>query len=196
MRVISGDYRGRRLKAVPGTNTRPTTDKVKESMFNIIGPYFEGGWALDLFAGTGGLGIEALSRGIERAVFLDTDYKAIATVRENVGALQLEKRSEIYKNDARRALDALAAREIQFELVFLDPPYKLTHLYEEIIEKMDALHLLNDGALIVAEHDADLELAENFGRIERFRYAKYGEIAISFYAVEQTTEKTGMGTNE
>jgi 16S rRNA (guanine966-N2)-methyltransferase len=186
VRVISGDYKGRRLKAVPGMNTRPTTDKVKESMFNIIGPYFDGGWALDLFAGTGGLGIEALSRGIEKAVFLDTDSKAVSTVRENISALGLQDRAEIYRNDARRALDVLAGRGLRFDLVFLDPPYKLTRLYEEIITKMQELHLLNDRAYIVAEHSADVALLDEYGKARRWRHAEYGEISLSFYEMETT----------
>ncbi|ARU62396.1 16S rRNA (guanine(966)-N(2))-methyltransferase RsmD [Tumebacillus avium] len=189
MRVISGDCKGRRLKAVPGTSTRPTTDKVKESMFNIIGPYFDGGWALDLFAGTGGLGIEALSRGIDKAVFLDTDHKAVATIRENVSTLGLTERSEIYKNDARRALDQLAGRGLQFELVFLDPPYKLVNYYEELISKLQTLNLLTERAYIVAEHSADVELQGAYGRAKRWRHAEYGEIAISFYEItEMETE--------
>ncbi|ASS75708.1 16S rRNA (guanine(966)-N(2))-methyltransferase RsmD [Tumebacillus algifaecis] len=188
MRVISGDCKGRRLKAVPGNNTRPTTDKVKESMFNIIGPYFDGGWALDLFAGSGGLGIEALSRGIEKAIFLDTDHKAMATVRENVTSLGLTSRAEIYKNDARRALDQLAGRGLQFDLVFLDPPYKQVQLYEELITKMQALQLLNDRAYIIAEHHADVELPDAYGRAIRWRLAEYGEIAISFYEIVTETE--------
>src|SRR5690348_8883448 len=144
MRVIAGEYKGRRLKAVPGQNTRPTTDKVKESMFNIIGPYFEGGMALDLFAGTGGLGIEALSRGIVKAVFIEKDYKAISVIRENIQMLGLEPRVEISKNDAKRALDTLAERGVRFDLVFLDPPYKLIGLYQELILKMQQIGLLNN----------------------------------------------------
>jgi 16S rRNA (guanine966-N2)-methyltransferase len=182
MRVIAGTFRGRRLKAVPGMNTRPTTDKVKESMFNIIGPYFDGGTALDLFAGTGGLGIEALSRGIDRAFFIDKDYKALQTVRDNLASLGLTKeRAEVHKNDAKRALDALKARELKFDLVFLDPPYKLTGLYEELILRLQQKGLLQEGAVIVAEHAADVELPDRFAKAVRWRLATYGEIAISFY---------------
>ena len=125
MRVIAGEHKGRRLKAVPGQKTRPTTDKVKESMFNIIGPYFDGGLALDLFAGTGGLGIESLSRGIDKAVFIDQDYKAVSVIRENIRDLRLDAQAEIFKNDAKRALDQLAERGLQFDLVFLALPEDL-----------------------------------------------------------------------
>jgi len=184
MRVIAGDYKGRRLKAVPGLNTRPTTDKVKESMFNIIGQLFAGGTALDLFAGTGGLGIEALSRGIDRAVFIDKDFKAIQTIKENVRELGLSDRAEVYKNDARRALEQLAERGVLFELVFLDPPYQKTLFYEELILQMQELGLLLDGAVIVAEHSADVELPDRYDAAVRWRQATYGEISISFYRYE------------
>jgi len=189
MRVIAGDFGGRRLKAVPGTNTRPTTDKVKESMFNIIGPYFNGGVGLDLFAGTGGLGIEALSRGIDRAIFIDKDYKALSTVRENLAALGLQKdRAEVQKNDAKRALEGLKARGESFDLVFLDPPYKLTGLYQELILHLQEQNMLREGAVIVAEHSEEVELPDRFEGAVRWRLATYGEISISFYEWKQDTE--------
>jgi 16S rRNA (guanine966-N2)-methyltransferase len=193
MRVIAGEHKGRRLKAVPGQNTRPTTDKVKESMFNIIGPYFEGGTALDLFAGTGSLGIEAISRGMEKAVFIDSDHKALSVIRENVTTLGLKDQTEIFKNDAKRALDSLAARGTRFDLVFVDPPYKLTGLYEELITKMQSLELLNDRAVIVAEHTSDLELPEVIGKAVRWRLVTYGEIGIDFYEFDS---RVGEGMTE
>ena len=107
MRVISGTRKGRTLKAVPGQSTRPTTDKVKESIFNMIGPYFDGGWALDLFAGSGGLGIEALSRGFDHCIFVDRDIKAIQTIKGNLNQLSLMDQSEVFRNEAKRALAAV-----------------------------------------------------------------------------------------
>lgn len=182
MRVISGEFRGRRLKAVPGSKTRPTTDKVKESMFNIIGPYFESGLALDLFAGTGGLGIESLSRGMDTCIFIEQDVKALQTVRENVQSLNLSRdRAEIYKNDARKALDLLAARGLKFDLVFIDPPYQKTDLYAQVFDKLIEHDLLADGAYIVAEHTADLALPDRIGTAERWREAQHGDIAVSYY---------------
>jgi 16S rRNA (guanine(966)-N(2))-methyltransferase RsmD len=196
MRVISGEFRGRRLAAVPGQNTRPTTDKVKESMFNIIGPYFEGGTALDLFAGTGGLGIESISRGIRQAVFVDADLKAFNVIRDNIRTLGLGKdRAEVYKNDARRALDALAARGMKFDLVFLDPPYKLTGLYEELIPKLLELDLLEPRAYVIAEHAADVQLPDAYGNLVRWRLASYGDISISFYELAEESD-VGEGDAE
>ena len=112
MRVVAGTLKGRSIKAVKGTNTRPTTDKVKESIFNIIGPYFEGGLALDLFGGSGNLGIESLSRGIERAIFVDRENIAIQTIKQNIKDLKLDERVEIYRNDAFKALKAIVKREL------------------------------------------------------------------------------------
>lgn len=184
MRVISGSARGRTLKPVPGTGTRPTTDKVKEALFSIIGPYFDGGAVLDLFAGTGGLGIEALSRGMDRAVFVDMDYKSLEIIRTNLKATKFEEQAEVYKNDAERALKALAKRENTFDLVFLDPPYRLKH-GDKLMEQMDSLDLLEDQATIVLEHESSYAYPDSFGKFRVWRKAEYGEVAISIYVYEQ-----------
>lgn len=183
MRVIAGEHKGRRLLAVPGKGTRPTTDKVKESIFNMIGPYFSGGWALDLYAGTGGLGIEALSRGAERAVFVERDAKAHAVVKQNIAACRLEDRSELYRTDASRALKALGKRGVAFDLVFLDPPYAQQNIAEDL-RVMQELGLLADGAWIVAEHDSAISLPETIGRCVVERVATYGETTVTLYAHE------------
>ncbi|EAG4889887.1 16S rRNA (guanine(966)-N(2))-methyltransferase RsmD, partial [Listeria monocytogenes] len=115
MRVIAGERKGHALKAVPGNNTRPTTDKVKESLFSIIGPFFDGDMVLDLFAGSGGLGIEALSRGAERAVFIDQAALAIKTIRQNIEGCHFTERAEVYRNDAERALKLLHKNEWKFD---------------------------------------------------------------------------------
>src|SRR4051794_16080351 len=112
MRVVSGSCKGKVLKAVPGNSTRPTTDKVKEAMFNIIGPYFDGGIGLDLFAGSGGLGIEALSRGLDKVIFVDRDGKAIQTIHDNIHSCQFDDKVEVYRNDAERATKAVIKREL------------------------------------------------------------------------------------
>jgi 16S rRNA (guanine(966)-N(2))-methyltransferase RsmD len=185
MRVIAGEHKGRRLAAVPGRGTRPTTDKVKESIFNMIGPYFDGGWVLDLYAGTGSLGIEALSRGAERAVFVEKDAKAFAVVWQNVAACRLEERAELYRNDAARALQALAKRNVQFDLVFLDPPYAHQNL-AEVIAILQERRLVADGAWIVAEHDAAVKLPERIGRCVCTRSAIYGDTGVTLYEYDQS----------
>lgn len=183
MRVISGQHKGRPLAAVPGKGTRPTTDKVKESIFNMIGPYFEGGIALDLYAGTGGLGIEALSRGIERTIFIDIEQKAISVIKQNLASLNLTEQAEVYRNDSDRALKVLAKRDVQFALVFLDPPYAKQKLEAEIRLLQD-LNLLAPGARIVTEHDTEFSLQETIGSCIQERSVSYGDTTISIYQFE------------
>ncbi|WP_096154751.1 MULTISPECIES: 16S rRNA (guanine(966)-N(2))-methyltransferase RsmD [Bacillus] len=181
MRVISGVYKGRQLKAVPGMNTRPTTDKVKESIFNMIGPYFEGGIALDLFGGSGGLGIEALSRGIDKVVFVDKDGKAIQTIKKNVEELKLNDSVEIYRNDAIRALNAINKREdIRFDLILLDPPYK-RHQLELLLETIEEYKLLKQDGIIMAEHSNEVKLPDIIGSLHISKKETYGTTVISVY---------------
>ncbi len=112
MRIIAGEAKGRRLKTVPGMKVRPTTDRVRESLFQIIGPYFEGGGVLDLFAGSGSLGLETLSRGAERAVFVDQASASVETVRQNLQKVGFSDRAEVYRKDARAALRILVRLKI------------------------------------------------------------------------------------
>lgn len=181
MRVVSGVCKGRALKAVPGNTTRPTTDKVKEALFNMIGPYFEGGLGLDLFAGSGGLGLEALSRGVEKVIFVDRDAKAIQTIHENIQACRMEDKAEVYRNDADRALKALVKRQIYFDYIFLDPPYKKQQLLS-LMEKISEYRLLKNGGYIICEHSHDVELPVSTGEFSRYKHEKYGMIAITIYS--------------
>ncbi|MGC5327183.1 16S rRNA (guanine(966)-N(2))-methyltransferase RsmD [Brevibacillus sp. SYSU BS000544] len=180
MRIIAGDFKGRPLSAVPGKGTRPTTDKVRESIFNIIGPYFEGGTVLDLYAGTGGLGIEALSRGIEKAVFIDIDPKAISVIKENLSSFKLDNQVEVFRTDSHRALKALTKRELQFDLVFLDPPYAKQKIAEEI-QLLQDYNLLAPDAQIVTEHDASVVLPESIGTYAKVRFVTYGDTTVSIF---------------
>nr|WP_325176714.1 16S rRNA (guanine(966)-N(2))-methyltransferase RsmD [Paenibacillus alkalitolerans] len=180
MRVISGSAKGRPLKAVPGTGTRPTTDKVKEALFSMIGPYFDGGEALDLFAGSGGLGIEALSRGMDKAVFIDIDKKSVDTIRDNVQAAKVEERTEIFRSEAAKALRALAKRSKAFDLVFLDPPYRMKDI-PDYLAYMEENGLVRDGATIVVEHEASFEYPEEICSFRLRRRAQYGDTAVSLY---------------
>jgi len=181
MRVVSGNCKGRSLKAVPGNTTRPTTDKVKEALFNMIGPYFNGGRGLDLFAGSGGLGIEGLSRGLDSVIFIDRDAKAIQVIHENIKACHFEEKVEVYRNDADRALKALYKREIRFDYIFLDPPYKKQQLVS-LIEKMEEKKLVSTSGIIVCEHSFDVELPREIGEFTQIKHETYGIIAITIYS--------------
>ncbi|MFD1671183.1 16S rRNA (guanine(966)-N(2))-methyltransferase RsmD [Agrilactobacillus yilanensis] len=152
MRIISGEYSGRRLKAVPGRKTRPTTDKVKEALFNIIGPYFDGGRVLDLYAGTGGLGIEAVSRGLSEAYLVDRQYAAIKTIEENVAVTRAADKFHIMKMSATKALSNFELQKLQFDLVLLDPPYQEQQIVK-LLNQLRDKQLLKPGAQVVAETD-------------------------------------------
>jgi 16S rRNA (guanine966-N2)-methyltransferase len=180
MRVISGSARGRALKAVPGIGTRPTTDKVKEAVFSMIGPYFDGGLVLDLFAGTGALGIEALSRGAKNGIFIDIEKKSIDTVLHNLQVSGFKEQAEVYRNDAGRALKLLAKRGLQFDLVFLDPPYKMK-VITQLITSMEEQVLLKPNVRIVVEHDAQDVLAESVGSLLLKKRSQYGDTVITIY---------------
>ncbi|WP_376767074.1 16S rRNA (guanine(966)-N(2))-methyltransferase RsmD [Paenibacillus agri] len=196
MRVVSGSAKGRPLKSVPGSGTRPTTDKVKEALFSMIGPYFDGGSALDLFAGTGGLGIEALSRGMDKAVFVDMEPKSIDTVRANLKATKLESQAEVYRNDAGRAISALEKRGRRFDLVFLDPPYRLKH-GDELMLALAEKGLLEEDATIVLEHESGYDYPEDIKGFYRVRQAVYGETTVSIYQYEAAgPDETGSGGEE
>lgn len=180
MRVVSGSAKGRPLKSVPGIGTRPTTDKVKEAIFSMIGPYFEGGTVLDLFAGTGGLGIEAISRGMEHAIFIDMDPKSIETIRANLKATRLESQAEVYRNEAERAIKVLAKRELLIDAVFLDPPYRMKNA-DDLLQQMHENSLLQQDAIIVIEHDSKFEYPDKFSQFTCVRKALYGESAVTIY---------------
>ncbi|WP_163654403.1 16S rRNA (guanine(966)-N(2))-methyltransferase RsmD [Listeria sp. PSOL-1] len=184
MRVIAGDCKSRVLKAVPGKNTRPTTDKIKEALFSIIGPFFEGEEVLDLFAGSGGLGIEALSRGAKTAVFIDQSSLAIKTIHENLTTCKLTEQAEVFRNEAFRALKIFAKQERCFDLIFLDPPYKKQQL-ETIISQLDTLEMVRPGSQIICEHDKEATLPKNLGRLTKIREATYGITILSIYRLEE-----------
>ena len=185
MRVISGRAKGLPLKAVPGIATRPTTDKVKEALFSIIGPYFDGERVLDLFAGTGGLGIEALSRGAGHAVFVDASPRSVEVVRRNLETARLTDQAEVYRNDAWKAVKVLAKKGLPFDLIFIDPPYTVKNI-DELLLDMESRGLISDYATAVIEHAEDTVYPDFIGSLERFRLARYGETALSVYRCRKT----------
>lgn len=182
MRVIAGEYKGRRLKPVPGDNTRPTTDKVKESLFNIIGPYFDGGWCLDLFAGSGGLAIEAVSRGMEHAVLSEKNRKAVQVIRENIEVTKEKERFTVLFGDSRKNVDKFAQEHAgqTFQMVFIDPPYQAEKT-ESDIQLLLAHQLVNEETVLVCEMDKHNELPDQIGPYQKRKRAVYGTIAIEIF---------------
>ena len=181
MRVIAGSARGIRLKTVPGNRVRPTLDRAKETLFQVIGPYFDGGWVLDLFAGTGSLGIEALSRGCDRAVFVDRSRASVQTIRDNLQKTGFIERSEVHREDVRSALRKLVRRGIRFRLVFLDPPYR-ENLLVPVLKKVAEISLLRENGIVIAEHDFRLSPPDRVATLVAYRRLTFGEAAITLYA--------------
>jgi 16S rRNA (guanine966-N2)-methyltransferase len=172
MRVIGGEYRSRLLKTLPGLETRPTPDRLRESLFNILAPEIEGVVFVDAYAGTGAVGIEALSRGARHAIFLERGRAAIAVIRENLRVLGAERRAEVVQG---RVLQYLAHR--RGDIVFLDPPYELAREYQ------GALELLAEAppSLVIVQHSIRFELEDAYGRMERRRELKQGDNKLTFY---------------
>lgn len=175
MRVITGSARGRRLKELEGMETRPTTDRVKEGLFSAIQFEIEGRKVLDLFAGTGQLGIECLSRGAASAVFVDRRADAVKLIRENLKLTELTDRARVAAGDSMEFLKSLKER---FDLVFLDPPYA-AGLLEPAIAQLTAFDILNPHGIIVAEHPADRVLPPVEPPYRVHRTYRYGKIALT-----------------
>ena len=181
MRIIGGALKGKRLYHIKGLAIRPTTDYLRESIFNILAGTVEDAVVLDLFAGTGGLGIEALSRGASRAVFVDKAPQAIKTLRRNIGACCLERRSTIIRRDILRGLAFLKSIGQAFDLVFVDPPYD-KGLVERAIRLLDRAESTADGVSIVVEHSRREALPEKVARFVLSDQRHYGKTLVSFYA--------------
>lgn len=168
MRVISGIHKSKPLESLEGRNTRPTMDKVKEGIFNSL--HEVSGVGLDLYAGSGALGIEALSRGMEKMIFVDQNFKAIKIIKSNLQNLKISNQAEVYKNNADRALKALSKREIQFDVIFLDPPYE-KGMIDEALDGIAKFNLLKENGIIVCEFNHKEKIdTKSFHMIKRYHY--------------------------
>ena len=167
MRIVAGRYGGRKLTAPAGTETRPTSDRVREALFSVLGPSIQGARVLDLFAGSGALGLEALSRGAAQAVFVDRSHKAISAIKANLAALGID--AEVRPIEARAALRAASARREAYDLVFLDPPYRrAAELGRELSEGLTAV--LAPGARVITESDRRAPLQLDLPLADERRY--------------------------
>jgi 16S rRNA (guanine966-N2)-methyltransferase len=174
MRVIGGEFRSRRLKTIPGLATRPTPGRLRETLFDVLASRIAGAVFLDAYAGTGAVGIEALSRGAARCIFLESNRKALDAIRENLRSLGIEDRARIV---AGPVLATLARQEA--DIVFLDPPYKQEGEYAEALRQAHA-------PLVIAQHSSRFDPGETHGALLRTRLLKQGDNALSFYSVRPT----------
>ena len=172
MRVIAGEFRSRRLKSAPGLDTRPTPDRLRESLFNILTPVMDGARFLDAYAGTGAVGIEALSRGARHAWFLERKRAAVEIIRENLAGLGLESRATVVTGPVLLTLARHPA-----DIVFLDPPYEQEREYRSALEILAE----NPPALTVVQHSVRFALDDAYGALGRIRTVRQGDNVLSFY---------------
>jgi len=172
MRVIAGEYRSRRLKSLPGLNTRPTPDRLRETLFNVLSPMIPNCVFMDVYAGTGAVGIEALSRGARRAIFIEKNRAAVEVIHENLAALDLEGRTEVFTSKATTVLERARA-----DIAFLDPPYEMSNEYETAMTALDQ----SETPLVVVQHSSRFAPQETYGKLQRFRIIRQGDNALSFY---------------
>ena len=184
MRVISGKVRGLKLDTPKNDDVRPTTDRVKESLFNIINPYVIDSNVLDLFAGTGSLGIECLSRGALSATFVDVSKDSINIVKSNVKKARVENESTILNSDFKTAIDRLNVQNKKFDIIFMDPPY-YKNMFIDALSNIDNSDLLSEDGIIVVEHDTKDKFIDKIGRLEKSKEKKYGNTTLTFYKLEE-----------
>ena len=172
MRVIGGEFRSRRLKTLPGLSTRPTPDRLRETLFNVLASAIDGAVFVDAYAGTGAVGIEALSRGARRCLLVEKNRAAVDVIRENLSSLGLETRAEVYTSKALAVLERITA-----DIVFLDPPYEMEKECEAALNTLGA----TGNKLVIVQHSSRTVLQPTYGRLQRYRVLKQGSNSLSFY---------------
>ena len=182
MRIITGEYKGRKLETPRGDDIRPTTDKVKEAIFNLLMHDVYDAVCVDLFTGTGNLGLEALSRGARRCYFCDNARDSLNLAKTNIKKCQASEKAIVLAGDYSKCLSRI--RE-QADIFFLDPPYQ-AGLYENCLERIDTLDLLSQKGIIIAEHGARDQMPERAGNLRKVRERRYGKIMISIYRHAET----------
>lgn len=184
MRIIAGEFKSRHLKTLPGKNTRPTLDKVRESFFHKIGPYFEGGTALDLYGGSGAVGLEALSRGMDFVYIADVSKAAVAIIKENVQSLKVQDRCKVLNMRDQSVLNFCQQNHISFDFIYLDPPYGYSSL-NRILESIDTNHLLSESGQCLVECGLEDEINQAFNSMELVESVIYGISKIYFFRRRQ-----------
>jgi len=169
MRVIGGEFRSRRLKSLPGLETRPTPDRLRETLFNVLATRLADCVFMDVYAGTGAVGIEALSRGARRCLFIEKNRAAVEVIRENLATLGLQNRAEVFSSKAVTVIE-----RVQADIAFLDPPYELVKEYELAMTALKT-------ALVVVQHSSRFTPQEEYGELRRYREIKQGDNVLSFY---------------
>ena len=183
MRVISGISKGHKLKSPKGQNTRPTEDRIKESLFNIIGTLKKDSLVLDLFAGSGAIGIEFLSRGANKAYFVDLSNDSITTVKENLKHTNLLEYATIYRKDSIGVISFLKEQGLKFDYIYIDPPFEKHDLLFNVLNYINRYQILDEDGIIMIEHEKRLELDNAIKNFEKIDFRNYGSKAITFLKI-------------
>jgi 16S rRNA (guanine966-N2)-methyltransferase len=184
MRVIAGIYKGRRLKALEGLHVRPTSDRMRETLFNILAPRIQGARFLDICAGSGAVGIEALSRGAANVTFIESSRKAAGIISENLRHCGIEDNVRLVNRDALTALKYFSQHEMQFDICYFDPPYE-SNIYSPVLWQIAKHDLLAEDGIVIVEHRRQLPLSPNFHDLRPYREIVQGESSLTFYSREE-----------
>jgi 16S rRNA (guanine(966)-N(2))-methyltransferase RsmD len=191
MRIIAGTARHRVIESVPDSLTRPTTDRIKESIFNILSFRIPGSEILDLFAGTGNMGLEAISRGAQSAVFVDLRKVSIDTIHKNIETLGFTSQSTVIMSEAEKAVLFLSKNKNTFDIIFCDPPYH-KGLDVPSMDLIQREHLLKKDGILIVRYHQNTKLPETLGAIEMYRQKKYGDCIVSFYRYTEDKNKQAL----
>jgi 16S rRNA (guanine966-N2)-methyltransferase len=184
VRVIAGQFRGRKLRTLSGLDTRPTSDRLRETLFNVLAPRVEGASFLDLCSGSGAVGIEALSRGARRLVVVERSRSACSVIKENVELLGAGAQAEILNRDVISGLKRLRENSAAFDIIYFDPPYD-SDLYPLVIAMIGEGRLLSDDGVLVVEHRTKNSLEAEYDGLVRYREIRQGDSAIAFYEMAE-----------
>jgi 16S rRNA (guanine966-N2)-methyltransferase len=199
MRVIAGIYRSRILKSLKGLALRPTSDRLRETLFNVLGSGIQDSRFLDVFAGTGAVGIEALSRGAEYVSFIENHASGAALIRKNLAALKVHSGVTVICAEAIRGLETLEAKvkagDAAYDYIFLDPPYAAAADYSRVLQKISVSDFLAHNGVVIVEHRKTFDLPECFATLKRVRLLRQGDAALSFYRRQEVVESITNADN-
>lgn len=180
MRITSGEFKNKRIKSRKGYETRPTLERIKEAIFSIINDRIEGASFLDLYAGTGNMSFEAISRGAKKSIMIEDNKEALRVIIENSNNIGVADRCRAYKNDVNRAIEILENKNEKFDIIFMDAPYK-EELTTKTIEKISTTNILNTGGIIIAEHSVFEKLDNIIGNFVKYDERNYNKKIVTFY---------------
>jgi 16S rRNA (guanine966-N2)-methyltransferase len=192
MRIISGQNRGRRIQTLKGTQLRPTSDQMRETLFDVLGPSVRDSTFLDAYAGSGAVGLEALSRGAKEVVFVEYHRAASDLIRRNLAAMDMKDGFYLMNTKVLSAIERLDEEGSSYDFIFLDPPYSETREYHQVLRQLGRSRLLASTSLVIAEHSRHFLLEERYNRLERTRTIRHGDAQLTFYRLSHADP----GSNE